>query len=123
MFNFELISYIIILLMLFVSISVSYYFIRGIRSKSAKGEGKNYKAMGILHVIFGFVFIVVSIVFFALVQKDIDNSFSILRPISAATAEPVKLLLIALFLAGLSILIIGIYCIRFCKKNANQLVT
>jgi len=119
-FNFELISYIIILLMIFISISISFYFIRRIRNKSSKVEGRNYKAIGILEIIFGFVFMMISIILFVLVQKDINNTISILRPISAMTSEPIKLLLIALFLVGISILIIGINYIRFHKEMPSN---
>jgi len=120
MFSFELISYIIILILLLISIFISFFVIRRIKIKSSTGEIKSYKTIGIFEIIFGFVFMVIAIILFALIQKDINNTISILRPISAATSEPIKLLLIALFLAGSSILIIGNYYIKFHKKMLSN---
>lgn len=119
MFNFELISYIIIFFLILISFFVSHFIIRRIRNKPAAEMKKNFKTIGILEIIFGFVFIVISIIYFVLIQKSIDRTISFMRPISAATAEPVKLLLIALFLAGLSFIIIGNYYIKFQNKISN----
>ena len=107
--------------MVIFSFLISFYVIRRIKNKSSKAEVKNYKTIGILEIVFGFIFVVVSVILFALVQRDINNTIPILRPISAATSEPVKLMLIALFLAGLSIMTIGINYIRFHKKMPSNI--
>ena len=116
MFKFELVSFIIILLMVIFSFLISFYVIRRIRNNLTKGEVKGYKAFGITEILLGLIFMVTSVFLFAFIQRDINNAISVLRPISVMTSEPVKLLLIALFLAGLSILIIGANYIRFHKK-------
>jgi low temperature requirement protein LtrA len=120
MFKFELISNIIIFLLIVLTMFVSYFFIRRIRNKPSPEKNTNYKAIGILEIIFGFIVMVISIIYFVLIQKNINNTIEFLRPISAATSEPVKLLLIALFLAGLSLIVIGNYCIRFTKNMLSS---
>lgn len=121
MFNFEPISYLMILVMLLIAISISFFAIRRIKNKPTTGNNADYKTVGILEIIFGFIFMVTTSIFYALIQKNIENTISILRPISAGTSEPVKLMLIALFLVGLSILIIGIYYMgHHTQKRSNK---
>jgi len=83
-------------------------------------EIKNFKGIGLVEILLGGILILLSIVWFISIQKDIDRALPIFQPVAIMTSEPIKLLAISLFLAGIITLIAGSYCLFQYKKALSN---
>ncbi|NOX89397.1 MAG: hypothetical protein GXO77_10250 [Calditrichaeota bacterium] len=117
MFGFSFLVWGLIVLVILILFFISYLFVKRIKNKSLKNEIGNFRRIGYLNSILGFIAIVISVVYYVSIQSDIARTDPYLRPISEMTLEPIKFLLIVLFLIGAAALVIGSYYIRFSKKR------
>lgn len=117
MFEFQLAGYVIIGLMCLLAIAILYVLLRRIKTKSLKNELKNFKRIGVIEILLGIILIPLSIVWWLAIQKDIDRSMPIFQPVAMMTSEPIKLLAIGLFLAGIIVVITGSYYLFHYKKS------
>jgi hypothetical protein len=100
-----------------IAIAILYFLLRRIKTKSLNNEIKNFKRTGIIEIVLGVILIPISIFWFLSIQKDIDRTMPIFQPVAIMTSEPIKLLAIGSFLAGVIILITGGYYLFQSKKS------
>ncbi len=120
MFGFQSSGYVIIGLMCLIACVILFLILQRIKNKSLKGEIKNFKKVSFIEIALGGILILISIVWFLHIQKEIDNTLSILQPVAVLTSEPVKLLAIALCLIGIISFIAGSYYLFKYKKSLSN---
>jgi len=119
MYTFSLMGYLIIAAVFIFCVFIMLYF-RKRSIKTSAAELKSNKVWGIIWMILGGILFMISILFFIKVQIDIVQTAPILRPIAEMTSEPVLLLTIMAFFAGITIFLCGTFYLRSGKKAVPQ---
>lgn len=81
---------------------------RRIHLRIQSGRTRNFRRNCILCNVIGITLICSGAGLFAFVWRSIQQSPALLRPINEMTAQPIQLMAVTLFLAGLTLLMTGI---------------
>ena len=119
MYTFSLLGYLIIAAVVILCLFVLLYFHKRTSQKSTT-DLKTNKIWGTIWMILGLILFLMSILFFIKVQYDIIHSTPIFRPIAEMTSEPVLLLTIIAFFAGITLFLCGTFYLRTGKTTVPQ---
>ena len=113
---FDFLDYSILIALVLISIFVLIFFLRKTKIKFSKNP-KNISARSvIINFIIGILLLMLCISFFVMIEKYIDAAWSIFKPISIMTSEPIVMFSIALFLIGLILVVSAIHRYYLLKK-------
>ncbi|MBN2410288.1 hypothetical protein JXQ31_01265 [candidate division KSB1 bacterium] len=119
MYTFSLYGYLIIAAAIILCIFILLYFHKR-TSKKSPADFKTGKVWGATWMILGLILFLMSIIFFIKVQYDITQTLPIFRPIAEMTSEPVLLLTIIAFFAGITLFLCGLFYLKSGSKTVPQ---
>ncbi len=74
------------------------------------------RKIGFIYFIMGDVFILLSVILFVLIRREINKQFFLFTSIAEGASEPFRLIMIALFLTGLTLTIIGAFYLFYSTR-------
>ena len=119
MYTFSLFGYLTIAAVVILCIFILLYFHKRINN-NGPSDLKTNKVWGSIWMILGIFLFSISIFYFIKVQYDIIHSAAFLRPIAEMTSEPVLLLTVFAFFAGITLFLCGLFYLRSGRKTVPQ---